>query len=140
MELPWQDISTLKDYEGDLKILAWNTAHGVYVRTNKDDVISANLIFTHWCPITPPVAPAVEVPVEPEMVEPQKLTFDRIVEPSFCGTAWYYDFPSRQYKDDIPHFHHLKFDLSERRGKGIWGTDPTAWLAHKAKQEGNQHE
>jgi hypothetical protein len=76
MELPWQDISTLKDYEGDLEILAWNTAHGVYVRTNKDDVIRANLVFTHWLPITPPKAPTVEVPVEPERVSAEEFIKD----------------------------------------------------------------
>jgi hypothetical protein len=139
VELPWQDISTLpSDYEGDV----W-----VYNETIKDsfhymkakhtswqelahDCLSHKL---YWLPLTPPKAPMVEVPVEPERVSVQEfaknpvgkwvnLTYD-------CALDFWNEVKSDKYT------YHLAI-TAIGAGHPIYATNPTAWLAWLAEQEG----
>lgn len=143
-ELPWQDISTLKGsgYKGDI-LIRWDSS-SIHYHSNtwKYDIIesyqnekalSPFSYITHWLPITPPKAPTVEVPVEPERVSYSWFA----IEPE--GT-WY----CLDYESGYQLFTHLTtYEATSNlireviaNGYPIYATEPSAWLAWKAEQEG----
>lgn len=139
VELPWQDISTLNDYEGDDYILCidkegLNIPEAYQFDINGDDNFYINA-YTHWLPITPPKAPTVEAPpVEPKRVSVQDFAKNPIGK--------YYSINGNTY---IPFIDNTR-DWDELRVKTceiiiesnciFYESDPTEWLAHKAEQEG----
>lgn len=146
MALPWHDISSLDtNFRG--YILVQNNKFcfkETYSITTPEKLIlnGAEEMATHWFPITPPKATTVEVPVEPEK-EPVNL-YGRWVYES--NDFWYID-PA--YPKAVMSCHKKsteKWGLNtlqlimtlENFEIKVWATDPTAWLAWKAEQEGNQ--
>jgi hypothetical protein len=135
MELPWQDISNLKPNNSSCILWKKNIAkgeipvdfsHDVLAFLNKDE-------YTHWLPITQPEPSTVEVPVEPERVSVQEfaknpvgkwvnLTYD-------CALDFWNEVKSDKYT------YHLAI-TAIGAGHPIYATNPTAWLAWLAEQEG----
>jgi hypothetical protein len=142
MELPWQDISTL-DYtsneslkdkfyygwlitrrissEGSDLFQTWHTRNGGSIIDGK----------THWCPITPPKASTLEVPVEPEIVSIRDFKKD--------PHGKFYTLDGIIYREFIPmesvgEYAELLFDVYQA-GYLIYATKPTTWLAWKAEEE-----
>jgi hypothetical protein len=158
MKLPWQDISTLEAYYGKSGVMVWNKPNKTwYVYGNKDELLSSYFYksgsITHWLPITPPGAPTVEAPIEPETVSVQEfakqLDYGHWVKCSNPFSASdYRNKPTRDFSRYFQLYSHLlgndvTLSLLQQiiaEGNPIYSrtTDPTTWLAHKAKQEGNQ--
>jgi hypothetical protein len=65
---------------------------------------------------------------------PTRFSFMQAVERA--EPVWYYDFNLRAYKSIVARAFLFSIDLSDRKGKGIWADDPTAYLAWKTEQEG----
>ena len=92
--------------------------------------------LTHWLPITPPKALTVEAPP----VEPERVSYSWFaIEPE--GT-WY----CLDYESGYQLFTHLTtYEATSNlireviaNGYPIYATEPSAWLAWKAEQEGKR--
>jgi len=133
-ELPWQDISTFNDlYKG--WYVGWRTFNdGSSCALTFHSKRSNTNGLTHWLPITPPKALTVEAPP----VEPERVSYSWFaIEPE--GT-WY----CLDYESGYQLFTHLTtYEATSNlireviaNGYPIYATEPSAWLAWKAEQEG----
>jgi hypothetical protein len=139
MELPWQDISNLKPNNSSCILWKKNIAkgeipvdfsHDVLAFLNKDE-------YTHWLPITQPKAPKVEAPAEPERVDARE--FCKQFENKAIN-YWMPNYNSVGYIEANGNVPYHQVVTAIREGAIFYATDPTAWLAWKAEQEGNTHE
>jgi hypothetical protein len=149
MELPWQDIGTLFQSieSGQAKGSAifyketfTGFSNGYNLETIRDikDVnpnFIANLKPTHWAIVKLPDPPTVEVPVEPETVSVQDFA-------KYPVGKWYKLSGQnlfRQFVDNTCNYEELNlktFEVILESTCIFYATDPTAWLAWKAEQEG----
>jgi hypothetical protein len=161
MTLPWQDISTIEDYDGEDGVTAlwhidWDKAdNDPYLKTSiggaRAEVEFSKREFTHYLVLTPPKAPTVEVPVEPERVSVQEfakqLDYGHWVKCSNPFSASdYRNKPTRDFSRYFQLYSHLlgndvTLSLLQQiiaEGNPIYSrtTDPTAWLASQAEQKG----
>lgn len=143
MALPWQDISSLDtNFRG--YILVKNNKFcfkETYSITTPEKLIlnGAEEMATHWFPITPPKATTVEVPVEPERVSVQEFAKDPagkwVNTTDGCPIKGWYQI--QKEGEDVMGLPFKLWDIA-KKDHPIYATDPTAWLAWLAKQEGNQ--
>ncbi|CAB4139367.1 hypothetical protein UFOVP338_34 [uncultured Caudovirales phage] len=148
MALPWQDISTLKDSDWDGMVLLYQpfSRHGIngydyrmdsasHLKDNWEDVCKVG----QWLSIPTPEAKTVEAPVEPERVSVQEFAKDPagkwVNTTDGCPIKGWY-----QIQKEGEAVMGLPFKLWDiaKKDHPIYATDPTAWLAWLAKQEGNQ--
>lgn len=144
MALPWQDISTLKGSGHKGYVSLWHDEFNEVQLVESINVALERINFvvkvtginkyTHWFPITPPEAKTVEVPVEPERVSVQEFLNNPLGK-------WVHPYQDNDI-DGWMEFTNTTPDawvlLSyATSGHPIYATDPTAWLAWLAEQEGN---
>jgi hypothetical protein len=130
MTLPWQDIRTLEGSDwGGYVTFQLNTGE---ISTCLRRYINAPQFISHWFPT--PASPTFTAPVEPE----------RVSHPDFVFAPhgkWYYHGDGYKEFNFVGTYnnYHCRIVVGViKNDKPIYATDPTAWLAWKAKQEGNQ--
>jgi hypothetical protein len=147
MKLPWQDISTLFEAieSGMAKGSAvfykenfTNFPNGYNLQTIRDiRDINPNFIIehkpTHWAIVELPKAPTVEVPVDPERVSLQEFAENPIGKWFSWAKLGYQEFTNEK---TLELTYKVALEIIAEGNPVFYATDPTAWLSHKAKQEG----
>jgi hypothetical protein len=152
MALPWQDISTLESYlkeHGGYVLIEGTTQQGIprrpdvyYFDWALSFIMEIKRERKRWLPIptqcfTPPEAKTVEAPVEPERVSAEEFARSPVGKWVTHSGLAYCQFNERDAEGMTVQFNDYQtFKLVVQYGQPIYATDPTAWLASKAKQEG----
>jgi len=139
MELPWRDISTIEECGIGLPIFCCTDDHEdphYYIYEKSKDIKFFKEHYNYWM-LAPKLAPlpnppAVEVPVEPGRVSVQEF--------AKAPLGKWFKLGRMQYRAFVEEDDYAKECISVReiieQNDLIYATDPTAWLAHKAEQEG----
>lgn len=130
MALPWQDINEMPFFTEGLGnfVLCRRGVLEFYSDPELIDLKGVTMILL----LTPPEAKTVEVPVEPERVSVQEFARNPVGKWFTVKGKVHYEYTKKHSNDDQTK--HIVEIISA--GHPIYASDPTAWLASQAEQEG----
>ena len=130
MALPWQDINEMPFFTEGLGNFVL-CRRGVLEFYSDPELIDLEGV-TKFLLLTSPEAKTVEVPVEPVMVSVQEFARNPVDKWFTVKGKTYYEYTKKHSNDDQTK--HIVEIISA--GHPIYASDPTAWLAIQAEQEG----